>query len=70
VPLPAGFTPGLEATAYHTTQRPVYADGSNVAEVEVGVELGAVTLRGWSARGDPRLELGTGGADPRLVIGA
>ena len=44
VPLPNGFTPGLEATAYHTPSRPVYANGSNVAEVEVDVETGAVTL--------------------------
>jgi carbon-monoxide dehydrogenase large subunit len=44
VPLPAGFTPGLEATAYHTTQRPVYANGTNFAEVEVDVETGAVRL--------------------------
>jgi len=44
VPLPSGFTPGLEATAYHTPPRPVYANGSNVAEVEVDVETGAVTL--------------------------
>ncbi len=44
VPLPDGFSPGLEATAYHTPQRPVYANGSNVAEVEVDIETGAVTL--------------------------
>ena len=44
VPLPGGFTPGLEATAYHSPQRPVYANGSNVAEVEVDIETGVVTL--------------------------
>ncbi len=44
VALPNGFTPGLEATAYHTPARPVYANGSNVAEVEVDIETGAVTL--------------------------
>ncbi|MCG6875884.1 MAG: xanthine dehydrogenase family protein molybdopterin-binding subunit [Betaproteobacteria bacterium] len=44
VPLPNGFTPGLEATAYHTPERPVYANGSNVAQAEVDIETGAVTL--------------------------
>jgi carbon-monoxide dehydrogenase large subunit len=44
VPLPGGFTPGLEATAYHTPPRPVYANGTNIAMVEVDVETGAVTL--------------------------
>ncbi len=44
VPLPPGFTPGLEATAYHISERPVYANGTNIAEVEVDVETGAVTL--------------------------
>jgi len=47
VPLPGGFTPGLEATAYHTPPRPVYANGSNVAEVEVDIETGMVTLLGY-----------------------
>jgi carbon-monoxide dehydrogenase large subunit len=28
LPLPSGFSPGLEATAYHTPLRPVYANGS------------------------------------------
>jgi carbon-monoxide dehydrogenase large subunit len=64
VPLPAGFTPGLEATAYHTTQRPVYADGSNVAEVEVDVETGAVKLLNyWVAHDCGRL------INPMLVEG-
>jgi aerobic carbon-monoxide dehydrogenase large subunit len=44
MPLPKGFTPGLEATAYHTTERAVYANGSNVAEVEVDVDTGEVKL--------------------------
>jgi carbon-monoxide dehydrogenase large subunit len=44
VPLPPGFTPGLDATAYHVSERPVYANGTNIAEVEVDVETGAVTL--------------------------
>ena len=47
MPLPKGFTPGLEATAYHTTERAVYANGSNVAEVEVDVDTGEVKLRNY-----------------------
>ncbi|MDH4188633.1 MAG: xanthine dehydrogenase family protein molybdopterin-binding subunit [Betaproteobacteria bacterium] len=44
VPLPQGFAPGLEATAYHTPERAVYANGSNAAEVQVDLDTGAVTL--------------------------
>jgi len=47
VPLPGGFSPGLEATAYHTPPRPVYANGSNVAEVEVDIETGMVKPLGY-----------------------
>ncbi len=43
-PLPKGFAPGLEATAYHTTERPVYANGSNIAQVEVDIDTGEVKL--------------------------
>ena len=44
VNVPQGFSPGLESTAYHTTERAVYANGSNVAEVEVDIHTGEVTL--------------------------
>lgn len=44
VPGPAGFTPGLEATAYHAVERPVYANGANVAVVEVDPETGRVEV--------------------------
>jgi carbon-monoxide dehydrogenase large subunit len=44
VPGPSGFTPGLEATAYHTIERPVYANGANVAVVEVDPETGRVEV--------------------------
>lgn len=40
MPLPKGFTPGLEATSYHMTERAVYANGSNIAEVEVDIGTG------------------------------
>ncbi|HEX7054672.1 MAG TPA: xanthine dehydrogenase family protein molybdopterin-binding subunit [Burkholderiales bacterium] len=44
VPSPAGFSPGLEATAYHAVERPVYANGANVAVVEVDPETGRVAV--------------------------
>lgn len=44
MPLPAGFAPGLEATAYHEITRTTYAAGSNVTEVEVDMDTGEVRL--------------------------
>ena len=44
-PLPPGFSPGLEATAYHEVARSTYASGSNATEVEVDLETGEVKLR-------------------------
>jgi carbon-monoxide dehydrogenase large subunit len=44
VPGPAGFTPGLEATAYHAVERPVYANGANVAVVEIDPDTGRVAV--------------------------
>ena len=40
VPNPLGFTPGLDATAYHSPERPVYANGTNIAVVEIDPETG------------------------------
>jgi carbon-monoxide dehydrogenase large subunit len=42
--LPAGFSPGLEATVYHEITRTTYAAGSNVTEVEVDLDTGEVRL--------------------------
>ncbi|HET7197680.1 MAG TPA: xanthine dehydrogenase family protein molybdopterin-binding subunit, partial [Burkholderiales bacterium] len=47
VPTPAGFSPGLEATAYHAVERPVYANGANVAVVEVDPDTGRVWVRDY-----------------------
>ncbi len=47
VPGPAGFTPGLEATAYHAVERPVYANGANVAVVEVDPQTGRVEVKDY-----------------------
>ncbi len=44
VPGPAGFAPGLDATAYHAVERPVYANGSNIAVVEVDPDTGRVDV--------------------------
>jgi carbon-monoxide dehydrogenase large subunit len=43
-PLPQGFSPGLEATAYHEVTRPTYAGGANATEVEVDLDTGEVRL--------------------------
>ncbi len=44
VPSPAGFTPGLESTAYHVVERPVYANGSHIAIVEVDPDTGRIDV--------------------------
>lgn len=46
-PVPAGLTPGLEATGYFAAKATPHASGSNVAEVEVDIETGAVYLRNY-----------------------
>ncbi|HTP96897.1 MAG TPA: xanthine dehydrogenase family protein molybdopterin-binding subunit [Burkholderiales bacterium] len=64
MPLPAGLAPGLEAVAYHSVSRPVYASGSNAAEVEVDAATGEVKLiRYWVAHDCGRL------INPLLVEG-
>jgi carbon-monoxide dehydrogenase large subunit len=64
MPVPAGFGPGLEATSYHTTQRPVYANGTNVCEVEVDLETGEVDLLNYWVAHDCGTII-----NPRLVDG-
>jgi carbon-monoxide dehydrogenase large subunit len=43
-PIPAGLTPGLEATGYFEAKATPHSSGTNVAEVEVDIETGAVHL--------------------------
>ena len=43
--LPPGIAPGLEATEHMVEDRMAYTNGTAVAEVEVDVETGAVTIR-------------------------
>ena len=45
--LPGGVTPGLEHTAYFTPVRSTYSNGSHVAQVEVDIGTGHVTLTGY-----------------------
>ena len=42
--LPGGVTPGLEHTGYFTPIRSTYSNGSHVAEVEVDIGTGHITL--------------------------
>lgn len=42
--VPSGLEPGLEATAYFESTATPHSSGSTVAEVEVDIETGAVTL--------------------------
>jgi len=44
VPGPSGFSPGLDAIAYHVVERPVYANGTNVAVVEVDPGTGRMDV--------------------------
>lgn len=62
--VPEGFTPGLEATAYHTTRQPVFSNGTNICEVEVDIETGEVTLLDYWVSHDCGTIL-----NPRLVDG-
>lgn len=64
MPVPKGFSPGLEATAYHTTERAVYANGSNACELEVDVETGEVKLLNYWVAHDCGTII-----NPRLVDG-
>jgi carbon-monoxide dehydrogenase large subunit len=52
MPIPAGLTPGLEATAYHPAGKAAYANGTNVAEVEVDPATGEVKLLRYSVGHD------------------
>ena len=64
MPIPAGLSPGLEATAYHPAGKTAYANGTNVAEVEVDIDTGAVTLLRYSVGHDCGTLL-----NPKLVDG-
>lgn len=44
MPMLAGFEPGLAATAYYEARKNTFANGTNVAEVEVDIETGAVKI--------------------------
>ncbi len=42
--MPDGITPGLDDTSYFTPERSTYANGAHVAEVEVDIETGRVSI--------------------------
>jgi carbon-monoxide dehydrogenase large subunit len=44
VSMAGGLTPGIEHTAYFTPDQSTYSNGTHVAEVEVDVETGEVTI--------------------------
>jgi aerobic carbon-monoxide dehydrogenase large subunit len=50
--LPKGFTAGLEATSFQSSEGMAYANGTNVAEVEVDIGTGAVKLLRYSVAHD------------------
>src|SRR6185295_725585 len=47
-----GLAPGLEHTAYFTPGQSVYSNGTHVAEVEVDLETGAVTILRYTVAHD------------------
>ena len=47
-----GLPPGLEHTAYFTPDRATYSNGTHVAEVEVDIETGAVTILRYTVAHD------------------
>ena len=51
-PLPKGFSPGLEATSYRTSEGMPTASGSNIAEVEVDIGTGEVRVLRYSVAHD------------------
>lgn len=62
--VPQGFTPGLEATSYNVTAGPPTASGSHIAELEVDIETGEVTVLEYSVAHDCGRML-----NPKLVEG-
>ncbi|HUC61196.1 MAG TPA: xanthine dehydrogenase family protein molybdopterin-binding subunit [Alphaproteobacteria bacterium] len=69
VPVPRGFTPGLEATAYYDAVRPTYAAGSQVVEVEVDIETGGVKLLRYSVAHDCGVVINPGLVDGQVIGG-
>jgi carbon-monoxide dehydrogenase large subunit len=50
--LPPGEAPGLEHTAYFTPPQAAYCNGTHVAEVEVDIETGGVTILDYTVAHD------------------
>lgn len=52
MPIPSGLAPGLDATAYFKAGKTPYANGTNVAEVEVDLGTGEVKILRYSVGHD------------------
>ncbi len=50
--LPGGVEPGLESTQYFSPPQSTYCNGTAVAEVEIDIETGAVTILNYSMAHD------------------
>jgi carbon-monoxide dehydrogenase large subunit len=69
VPSPSGFSPGLDAIAYHVVERPVYANGTNVAVVEVDPDTGRIDVVDYFVAHDCGILINPMLADGQIVGG-
>ena len=67
--VPDGFSPSLEATAYRGSDSTPIANGTNVAEVEVDIETGAVTILRYSVAHDCGVMINPSLVDGQIVGG-
>jgi carbon-monoxide dehydrogenase large subunit len=70
VSLPEGVGPGLEATAYFNATKTPYACSANIAEVEVDIETGAVTLLNYCVAHDCGRLINPMTVDGQIIGGA
>lgn len=64
LPMPPGIAPGLSDTSYFEARQTTFACGSNIAEVEVDIETGGVTVHRYVVAHDCGLLI-----NPMLVDG-
>ena len=67
--VPEGFAPSLEATSYRGSDATPIANGTNVAEVEVDIETGAVTILRYSVAHDCGVMINPSLVDGQIVGG-
>lgn len=68
-PMPPGFEPGLEATAYYRAAQQPFANGSQVIEVEIDIETGGVKLLRYSVAHDCGTLINPGLVDGQIIGG-